>query len=59
LLVHEAAERGCRTASLQSTAIAERVYAGVGFRDLGLILEYVPRIAIVPVNGSTASRTNA
>ena len=42
LLVHEAADRGCRTASLQSTAIAERVYAAVGFRDLGLILEYVP-----------------
>jgi ribosomal protein S18 acetylase RimI-like enzyme len=42
LLVHEAAEHGCRTASLQSTAIAEHVYAGVGFRDLGLILEYVP-----------------
>jgi ribosomal protein S18 acetylase RimI-like enzyme len=42
LLVHEAAERGCRTATLQSTAIAERVYAAVGFRDLGLILEYVP-----------------
>ena len=42
LLVHEAAERGCITASLQSTAAAERVYAAVGFRDLGLILEYVP-----------------
>ena len=33
--------RGCRTASLQSTAMAERVYAAVGFRDLGRILEYV------------------
>jgi ribosomal protein S18 acetylase RimI-like enzyme len=42
LLVHDAAERGCHTASLQSTAIAEHVYAAVGFRDLGLILEYVP-----------------
>ena len=30
------------TASLQSTAMAERVYAAVGFRDLGRILEYVP-----------------
>ena len=30
------------TASLQSTAMAERVYAVVGFRDLGRILEYVP-----------------
>jgi GNAT superfamily N-acetyltransferase len=37
-----AAERGCSTASLQSTAMAERVYAAVGFRDLGRILEYVP-----------------
>jgi GNAT superfamily N-acetyltransferase len=40
--VHEAARRGCSTASLQSTAMAERVYAAVGFRDLGRILEYVP-----------------
>jgi len=42
LLVHDALERGCRTASLQSTAMAERVYAAVGFRDLGLILEHAP-----------------
>jgi GNAT superfamily N-acetyltransferase len=40
--VHDAAERGCSTASLQSTAMAERVYAAVGFRALGRILEYVP-----------------
>jgi|tagenome__1003787_1003787.scaffolds.fasta_scaffold20685830_2 GNAT superfamily N-acetyltransferase len=40
--VHDAAERGCATASLQSTAMAERVYRTVGFRDLGRILEYVP-----------------
>jgi GNAT superfamily N-acetyltransferase len=40
--VRGAAERGCSTASLQSTAMAERVYAAVGFRDLGRILEYVP-----------------
>jgi len=40
--VHDAAARGCSTASLQSTAMAERVYAAVGFRDLGRILEYVP-----------------
>ena len=40
--VHDAAERGCSTASLQSTAMAEGVYAAVGFRDLGRILEYVP-----------------
>ena len=41
-LVLDAAHRGCSTASLQSTAMAERVYAGVGFRDLGRILEYAP-----------------
>ena len=40
--LHDAAARGCRTASVQSTGMAERVYAAAGFRDLGLILEYVP-----------------
>ena len=40
--VHDARARGCRTASLQSTPMAERVYSAVGFRDLGRILEYVP-----------------
>jgi len=39
---YDARDRGCQTASLQSTEIAERVYATVGFRDLGRILEYVP-----------------
>jgi ribosomal protein S18 acetylase RimI-like enzyme len=38
----DAVERGCSTASLQSTAMADRVYAAIGFRDLGRILEYVP-----------------
>ena len=33
--------RGCQTASLQSTPMAEGVYAAVGFRDLGRIVEYV------------------
>lgn len=42
LQAHDARARGCRTASLQSTEMAERVYAAVGFRDLGRILEYVP-----------------
>jgi predicted GNAT family acetyltransferase len=42
LQVHDALARGCQTASLQSTEMAERVYAAVGFRDLGRILEYVP-----------------
>jgi GNAT superfamily N-acetyltransferase len=41
-LLHDAVTRGCSTASLQSTAMAERLYAAVGFRDLGRILEYVP-----------------
>ena len=40
--LHDAAARGCVTASLQSTPVAERVYAAVGFRDLGRILEYSP-----------------
>ena len=42
LHVHDARARGCQTASLQSTEMAERVYAAVGFRDLGRFLEYVP-----------------
>jgi ribosomal protein S18 acetylase RimI-like enzyme len=37
----DARRRGCRSASLQSTPMAESVYAAVGFRDLGRILEYV------------------
>jgi GNAT superfamily N-acetyltransferase len=41
-LVHDAAGRGCTTASLQATAMGERVYAAVGFRDLGRYFEYVP-----------------
>lgn len=40
--LHEAAARGCETATLQSTPMAERVYASVGFRDLGRFLEYAP-----------------
>jgi GNAT superfamily N-acetyltransferase len=42
LQLHRARGRGCLTASLQSTPMAERVYAASGFRDLGRILEYVP-----------------
>jgi hypothetical protein len=42
LLVHDALGCGCRTASLQSTPMAESIYASVGFRDLGRILEYGP-----------------
>jgi ribosomal protein S18 acetylase RimI-like enzyme len=40
--LYAARARGCETASLQSTAIAERLYATVGFRDLGRIREYIP-----------------
>jgi ribosomal protein S18 acetylase RimI-like enzyme len=41
-LVADARARGCVTASLQATPMAERVYAAVGFRDLGRILEFAP-----------------
>jgi ribosomal protein S18 acetylase RimI-like enzyme len=41
-LLHDARNRGCETASLQSTPMAEGVYAAAGFRDLGRILEYAP-----------------
>jgi GNAT superfamily N-acetyltransferase len=41
-LVADARARGCLTATLQSTAMAERVYASVGFRHLGRFIEYVP-----------------
>jgi ribosomal protein S18 acetylase RimI-like enzyme len=40
LHLHRARERGCETASLQSTAMAEGVYAGLGFRGLGRFIEY-------------------
>lgn len=42
LQLHDARDRGCLTASLQATPMAERVYMAVGFRDLGRIIEYVP-----------------
>lgn len=40
--LYDALDRGCRTASLQSTPMAEKVYAAVGFQSLGRFLEYVP-----------------
>jgi ribosomal protein S18 acetylase RimI-like enzyme len=52
LLAHHAIARGCRTASLQSTPMAEGVYATVGFRDLGRILEYGPPQVRFPVEQS-------
>ena len=42
LHLHDARTRGCVTASLQSTPMAESLYAAVGFRDLGHILEFTP-----------------
>lgn len=44
-LLHDALARGCATASLQATPMAERLYAALGFRDLGRFLEYVPAVA--------------
>ena len=40
LALQRAAARGCRTATLQATPMAERIYAAAGFRDLGRFLEY-------------------
>jgi ribosomal protein S18 acetylase RimI-like enzyme len=42
LHIHKARARGCRTATLQSAEMAERLYVRIGFRDLGRILEYAP-----------------
>ena len=47
LMLHEARDRGCVTASLQSTPMAEGLYSRVGFRDLGRYLEHTPRWAVV------------
>ena len=41
-LLADARARGCLTASVQSTPIAEGVYARLGFRDLGRFLEFAP-----------------
>lgn len=40
LHLHDARARGCQTASLQATPMAERLYAAIGFRDLGRFMEY-------------------
>ena len=53
LHLHNARRRGCETASLQATEIAQGVYAGVGFRDLGRFIEYVPER---PPGRSTSER---
>jgi GNAT superfamily N-acetyltransferase len=41
-VLHDAKARGCTTASLQATPMAESLYASLGFRDLGRIHEYAP-----------------
>lgn len=41
-LLRDALTRGCLTASLQATPMAEPLYLALGFRDLGRICEYVP-----------------
>ncbi|HSS34172.1 MAG TPA: GNAT family N-acetyltransferase [Solirubrobacterales bacterium] len=41
-LLRDAQARGRETASLQSTPVAENVYAALGFRDLGRFLEHAP-----------------
>jgi len=53
--VSEAVDRGCRTASLQSTEMGERLYARIGFRDLGRILEYV----LVPAGQAIVAEASA
>jgi GNAT superfamily N-acetyltransferase len=40
--LRDAADRGCSTASLQSTPMAEGVYAAGGFESLGRFLEFGP-----------------
>ena len=40
--LRDALARGSRTASLQSTPMAERIYTALGFRNLGRFLEYAP-----------------
>jgi ribosomal protein S18 acetylase RimI-like enzyme len=42
LQLYRARDRGCTTASIQSTQMAEGLYARLGFRDLGRFVEYVP-----------------
>ncbi|MEO8693555.1 MAG: GNAT family N-acetyltransferase [Acidimicrobiales bacterium] len=44
-LLQDAAARGCVTASLQATEMAEGVYAAASFRDLGRIYEYVRQVS--------------
>jgi GNAT superfamily N-acetyltransferase len=56
IALHDARDRGCKTASVQSTEMAEGVYAAAGFRDLGRFLEYGPRARSPRANPSWAPR---
>src|SRR5205807_93340 len=40
LQLHDARERGCTTASLQATEMAEGIDARMGFRDRGRLIEF-------------------
>jgi ribosomal protein S18 acetylase RimI-like enzyme len=57
--LHDALDRGCHTASLQSTPMAEQLYASIGFRDLGRILEYVPSVGGAQLSSSSAAMMSA
>jgi hypothetical protein len=41
LHLYQARERGCTTASMQATKMAEGIYAAIRFRDLRRFVEYV------------------
>lgn len=51
LQLHDARRSGCRTASLQSTPMAERMCVALGLRDLGRIPEYEPQEPSDPRSG--------
>jgi hypothetical protein len=53
-LLHEARSPACRSASLQSTSMAEHVYATVGFRDLGRFLIW--KVVVKGVGGAGRGR---
>ena len=60
LQLHEALDHGKRTASLQATPMAERLYAAVGFHDLGRIIEYrLPRRSARRHRARRRSRTRS
>jgi GNAT superfamily N-acetyltransferase len=58
-LLADARSRGCTTASLQSTEMAEGVYASVGFRDLGRIIEFARRRSAIAPDESRRDRLRA